>query len=278
MKHAVILVVYQKSLADSAAGSVLPEVVPKNSVVCVYDNSEADFGNRDFCDQFGWIYLTEGKNKGLSVAYQTCVDYLSASGFSGWITIFDDDTGICKNYFSALRSAIAEKAECSLFFPILYADTALISPQIIPSNQHARFFASKQNCFDYTGKDLFAFNSGMAVHSDVYRQVRYDERLFLDGVDYSFLKECRKSGFLSAPFDAEMQHGFSGMQRQTYNAARGRFEHYARDHSIVLQDNFGGYFYLIGKRALHLALVYKKCIFLSIFWKYRPKVARYHET
>lgn len=278
MTHAVILVVYQKKLADCELGRALPEVMPKDALVCVYDNSECDFGNREFCMQHGWIYLTEGKNNGLSVAYRSCVDHLLAFGFDGWISIFDDDTQICSDYFPALQRAILENPECGLFFPILYSGNAIVSPQIIPHNQHAQFFASKQECFDYAGKDLFAFNSGMAVCSKVYERIRYDERLFLDGVDYSFLRDCYKNGFCAMAFDAEMEHGFSGLQQHELESALNRFKYYARDHGIVLRDNPSGYFYLIGKRALHLALIYKKTIFLRIFWRFRPKVAHNDET
>ena len=277
MKHAVILVVYQKQLADCEAGKTLSLALPEECVVCVYDNSENAFGNLSFSEKQGWIYLTEGQNNGIATAYQSCIDRLLATGFEGWISIFDDDTQICSDYFTALDHACADRPNCSLFFPLLYAGDKLISPQIIPINQHARYFDSKRDCLTYTGENLYAFNSGMAVHSRVYEQIRYDTRLFLDGVDYSFLRDCYRAGFQAASFGAEMIHGFSGTQSLSYEAALKRFENYARDHGIVLQENSGGYIYLIGKRALHLALLYKKTIFLRIFWKYRPKGAQNHE-
>ena len=161
---------------------------------------------------------------------------------------------------------------------MLYAGRKLISPQVIPENQRVRYFASVEECLAYTGGDLYAFNSGMAVHSTVYERVSYDKRLFLDGVDYAFLRCCYEKGVESRAFSTAMHHGFSGVQRQSFADARSRFEHYARDHSLVLEHNPAGYRYLVGKRALHLALIYKRPVFLRIFLHNSPKNTEKHKN
>lgn len=270
MEHAVILVVYERFLGDCEAGKTLPGALPPGSRVCVYDNSGSDHGNAAFCAQHGWAYFTDHRNNGLSKAYQFCADHLLQTGFSGWVSLFDDDTSIDADYFPALDAAVQGDPQTALFFPMLYAEEKLISPQIIPSNQHARYFASEQACLQYTSQDLFAFNSGMAVRSDVYDHVQYHKDLFLDGVDYAFLRDCYQAGYRSRAFAVKMQHGFSGAQASDCPTALNRFENYARDHALVLRDNPSGYRYLVGKRALHLMLMYHKLSFLAIFRKYHP--------
>lgn len=278
MEHAVILVVYNRFLGDCEAGKTLPSALPPDSTVLVFDNSGQDYQNAAFCSANGWIYFWERRNLGLAVAYQRCIDHLRNRGFYGLISVFDDDTCISPDYFPALKRAAEERAEVALFFPMLYAGGKLVSPQIIRPNQRAVYFTSEEACLSCEDSDLFAFNSGMAVRSEVYERVGYNTALFLDGIDYAFVQDCYRAGFHAAPFPVHMQHGFSGTQRVAYDTALKRFENYARDHAVVLKDNPAGYRYLIGKRALHLMLIYKKCSFISVYWRFKPRGTQLEHT
>ena len=270
MKNSVILVVYERYLGDTQCGISLSRVLPEGSAVYVFDNSERPCENDAFCREQGWHYLTEGQNRGLSYAYQKCVDAMLADGFEGWLSIFDDDTEISADYFPALREAVKQNADIRLYFPMLFAGDRLISPYILPPNQRVDYFADEASCLAYRGEHFFAFNSGMAVHSSVYQTVGYRQELFLDGIDYAFLLDCYKLGFQAGALNVRMNHGFSGLQHQDYSAALHRFQIYAKDHGILFRDNLGGYRYLVGKRAVHLALIYKKATFLRVYRSNRP--------
>ncbi len=264
MEIAVVFVIYNRALDDSETAQALQCLSDAPERIVVYDNSEREFGNRQRCDELGWRYLGCGKNVGLPQAYNVCIDALKAEEFGGVVTIFDDDTHISSDYFSVLRQA-ASAQSAHLFFPILLAGEKIVSPQVIHPNQHAEFYASKEACLTSDGTDRFAFNSGMAVRMSVFQRLRYDERLFLDGVDYAFLRDCYRLGMTAEVLPVTMEHGFSGAQRLDYASALARFRHYAADFSVVLASNPKGYRYLVGKRALHLALIYKKFTFLRVF-------------
>lgn len=270
MEFAAILVIYNRYAGDSEAGQSLARCAPTGTRVLLFDNSTQEFGNCSFCASHGWTYLGDGCNHGLSRAYNACIDLLKREGFFGLVCLFDDDTQVTADYFASVESAASERTDCAAFFPLLRAGGRIVSPQIIRPNQHASFFESAEDCLSYTGADLFAFNSGMAVRSEVFDRVSYCQDLFLDGIDYAFLRDCVRSGFCFAAFPAELKHGFSGAQHPDYPTALSRFENYARDHSVVLRDNPGGYRYLVGKRALHLSLIYHKTTFLHVFLRHRP--------
>ncbi len=271
MNHASILVVYNRSLSDCEAVSGL---LSAPTQVLVYDNSEKDFENEAFCAKRGWQYLGGSGNVGLSRAYQACIDRLEQMQFSGLITVFDDDTTVSSAFLDAMCCAVDENPGISLFFPILSAGGRIVSPQIIHENQHAEFFSDPDACVCYRGKEMFAFNSGMTIRSEVFRKVQYNTELFLDGIDYDFLLRCYQQGMKSMAVPFEMEHGFSGTQHPSADQAEKRFSNYARDHAVVLKDNPSGYRYLVGKRALHLALMYHKLSFLRIFKQNKPKKMR----
>lgn len=272
MELAVIVVIYNRSLRESETAASLLRFAPENTTVLIYDNSETDFGNAELCNANHWRYLGGQGNMGLSKAYNHCIDTLQRAGFQGLICIFDDDTELAQDYFSA----VLETAEChpthSVFFPLLYSGDRILSPQIIHPDQRAKYFSNSEECLDYAGPNLFAFNSGMAVRAEVFHAIRYDEALFMDGVDYMFLRECYRCGLLTMPVGVSMNHGFSGSQKPGYTAAYRRFENYARDYAHVLKDNPSGYRYLVGKRALHLVLIYKRLSFLRIYRRYKREV------
>lgn len=269
MELAIIFVVYNRTVCETETAQALLNITNLPKEILVYDNSEIITDNRQRCAELGWSYLGGKGNVGLAKAYNTCIDYLIQKGFAGIVSVFDDDTNISADYFSCLEMTALEKNKKKIFFPILKAGEGIVSPQVIRPNQHASFYQSIEECLASDGTDRYAFNSGMAVQMSVFHQVRYDERLFLDGVDYAFLQKCYRQGFEADVLPIVMEHGFSGMQRPEFAAALARFRHYAADYSIVLADNPKGYRYLVGKRALHLALIYKKFTFLRVFRRSR---------
>lgn len=269
MELAVIFVVYNRAVCETETARALLKTANAPKEILVYDNSEIETDNQQKCAELGWNYLGGKGNVGLTKAYNACIDYLAHKGFEGVVSIFDDDTNIAADYFSYLQTAAAQKEEKKLFFPILKAGGKIVSPQVIHPNQHAFFYQSIEECLASNEADRYAFNSGMAVRMSVFRHVRYDERLFLDGIDYAFLQKCYQQGFEADVLPIVMEHGFSGTQRPEFAAALTRFRHYAADYSVVLADNPKGYRYLVGKRALHLALIYKKFTFLWVFWRSR---------
>ena len=75
MIHAIV-VTYNVRCSDSKTCQSLAKQTSHDFDVVVYDNSVRDFGNQEFCDNHGWIFLGGAGNKGLSVAYNAAIDFL----------------------------------------------------------------------------------------------------------------------------------------------------------------------------------------------------------
>ena len=268
MELAVIVVVYNIFCGDSPCCQRLAELFQSPRVL-IYDNSDREMGNRDFCEQHRWVYLGGTGNLGLSKAYNAALDRLQADSFSGTVCLLDDDTQITPDYFSTLEQQAALHPEQDIFVPMLRTGGRIVSPQIIPPSQRASFFEDTAACLSYTGPDLYAFNTGMAVRFSVFDDYRYDPALFLDGIDYCFLREMYRRGKRPMVLDCVLEHGFSGLERPEKKKALWRFENYARDYRHVLKDQPKDYDYLVGKRALHLTLQYRTPAFLALFFRLR---------
>ena len=105
MLFAATVVVYNKRCADSPTCQALKALDNLPLSVLIYDNSTADYGNRAYCEENGWVYLGGNGNMGISKAYNACVNYLTEQAFVGYICLFDDDTHLDPTYFSHLQQS-----------------------------------------------------------------------------------------------------------------------------------------------------------------------------
>ena len=144
-------------------------------------------------------------NSGLSKAYNKVLDYLKEQ--DGIVIWFDDDTDITQEYFDMLDKEAKIKKEVSIFVPIIRGqDGKYWSPN------RARFFKNKQlndikNEID--DKVFNAINSCTAVRLNIYKDYRYDEKLFLDQVDHNFFYDMRKNNVKFCKMETIINHNFS---------------------------------------------------------------------
>lgn len=259
-----LVVVYNKACDDSLTCAALKQMDLPEISVLVYDNSTRDYGNREYCQERNWTYLGGDGNKGLSIAYNEAIDHIQASGGTGWLCLFDDDTQISGEYFAELRKAI--QPDSRILVPLIYSDGVLISPSRINSHHTITLFADEQAAFAYRGADLTAINSGMAICLCVFEDYRYDAHIFLDGVDHTFLKDMAARGITAEPFCYRCDHRFSGNEKPSKEAALTRFRIYARDYAYIYRDRKPVYRYLAGKRAVKLTVQYQTLQFLKVFF------------
>lgn len=260
-----IVVVYNRQCADSKTCKCLMKEKSDIFDVLIFDNSENDYGNREFCQQQGWIYLGGSGNQGLSKAYNQSVSYFIEENQTGYICLFDDDTALEKNYFQKLQAEIALHKGADILLPVLRQKEKIISPCRLSSK--GRYFESVEECTACPGDQLQAFNSGMIIKSEVFRNYRYDERIFLDGIDHAFLRDMRKDGKSIAVIPLQCEQEFSGGQRGTVEGMYKRFCIYAKDTKILYENSPATYWILVGKRALHLCLMYKKIRFMKVLFQ-----------
>ena len=250
----VLVVIHNRAVGESPACESLLRQDSRPVRILVYDNSESDFGIREDCASHGWIYLGGEGNRGLSAAYNAALDYMKAEGICEALCLLDDDTTLPRTFLSHMEKE-AEAWPDAILLPILRQDGKILSPWIEKRTVH--FFSSPEACLTADPKDLYAFNSGMLLPPGAVASCRYDKRLFLDCVDYSFLDEAKRRNIPLRVVPVICEQQFSGAQRQNADQALARFRIYVRDMRIYHEkDKTAGEIRLL-KRALHLAFLYR---------------------
>ena len=261
MIHAIV-VTYNVCCSDSKTCQSLVKQTSDNFYVIVYDNSVREFGNRKFCDEHGWMFLGGAGNQGLSVAYNAAINSLLRLGELGWICLLDDDTSLPENFMQRMSECAIENHSSDILLPVLWQSGKIISPcRILHRN---RYFSSVEECLNAEPYELQAFNSCMTIKLSVFADYRYDERIFLDGVDHAFLRDMKKKGKLITVVSVECEQRFSGREKPEKSGAEARFQIYVKDSKILYENNLLKYWLIVGKRALHLALMYKSIAFIRI--------------
>lgn len=258
---AAAVVTYNTRCEDSPTCRALAELPEENIKVLIYDNSTKEMGNRGYCEEKGWVYLGGTGNLGISKAYNACIDYLQKTEPTDFLCLFDDDTHIDADYFKKLREAIAGGEK--ILVPLIYAGGKLISPCKLYKGHQVQMFQNEQEAFAYEGDNLSAINSCMAIDLSVFENYRYDENIFLDGVDHYFVTEMKKRGERITAFPYRCDHAFSGVERPSKESALVRFRIYAKDYRYILREDKLSYIKLVGKRGLHLCLQYRTLEFLK---------------
>lgn len=258
---AAAVVVYNVFCGDSPTCQALARIAERDGItVLIYDNSTRPLGNDAYCAEQGWVYLGGQGNMGISKAYNRCVEYLLRETQTDILCLFDDDTQVDAQYFACLREAVTRDAK--IFVPLLYAGGELLSPCMIDPGHRFRRFSGEEEALRYTGDQLSAINSCMALDLSLFSDYRYDENIFLDGVDHSFIADMRARGEKIRVFPYRCNHGFSGMEKPSREAALNRFRIFAKDYAYILRDNRRAYRRLVGRRALRLTVQYRTLAFL----------------
>ena len=96
----------------------------------------------------------------------------------------------------------------------------------------------------------------MTISLDALSNYSYDETLFLDCVDISFLDEMKKRGRRISVVPVYCEHGFSGVEKPPQAAAMNRFSIYMKDMHNYYGEKDIKCSLIILKRAVHLAFLY----------------------
>lgn len=224
-----------------------------NIIVC--DNSTRDCKNGDFCKGKPNIeYINMGGNVGLPKAYNAAIEKIS--GKDAIVCIFDDDTEIPADYFAKVLKA-QKNREYNIFVPMVYDEVGLLSPSIMKKN-----FMHRADNLQQIGENIAAINSAMAVRTSIYDSFRYDENMFLDFVDFAFIREMRSRGEKLFVMEDVIIHQTFSANVDSRESAQIRFKILKKDLKYYYKDAKLYYFYVITKRKLRLCLKFKTLYFL----------------
>lgn len=256
-----LVVVYNRSCAESSVCRALLEardiVVP-----VIFDNGDRDFGNREWCERYGWHFIGGRGNLGLPKAYNEGIEYCQEQDPDGTICMLDDDAMVTREYFEKLVSVVQGDAKSDIFVPIYQDSDGILSPCLLKRNGSCRFFRDASEAHFYRGNALTAVNSGMAARIRVFDDYRYDERLFLDFVDHSFFRDMNGLGKHIRIFEGGSWHSFSSREHPPVESAVRRFEIFTRDVRIFWEHHPLNRFRLIFRRTVRLTVEYRSILFL----------------
>lgn len=204
-------------------------------------------------------YFPMGHNAGLSVAYN-----LAGKKAQGdYLLFLDQDTSLPPDFLKQEKALLEGGAE--VYCPLVYAEGKPLSPL----HYHAYRFAVYGAKAGERTDDLLPISSGTAVRRDFFARLGgFDERYFLDFVDFSFYRQCQRQGAKIVVTKLRLQQDFSGVNlRADKEKTLKRFTLFLNDSAHFYEGDKAGrkaYRRLIKKRALHLFLAYKDKRFLEL--------------
>ena len=197
--------------------------------VLVYDNNSQNF--RDVASiQFpqNVIIHSSPVNKGLPTHYNAAIQYGLENGFD-YLLILDQDSTFDKHFLDEYRKH-------------LDADFFCLVPFLVHNNiDYEKIYPTKtKNICDYVKRSI---NSGTLI--DLHKlpnDIRFDEDLFIDCVDFDIFEKIQKRGFKVLRVNSAKLHISLGNISRTgpfflYNYSPFRLEKQTRDRVIFLRKH-----------------------------------------
>lgn len=249
MKYYGILVVYNMDVSESVSYQFINRHKEINLIVV--DNSDHDFKNNKKVESDGNTYLSMNGNQGLSRAYNTALDWIQKYNpeMDGYVILLDDDTSLNEEYLNEVK-----KVSCDIAVPVVKAKNIIISPCRIKRDIVSQW-DGQSNLLDFS-----AINSGMVISLHLFKNYRYDEKLFLDYVDHQFMKDMKMRDIQI--MNAQLNQSFSGMEVSNQNGDQKRFQLFKADSQCFYKGSPASYLYVVGKRKLRLAIKYRNPLLL----------------
>lgn len=221
MLYAVI-VLYNKKCSESVTLETLKSYQNKINII-IFDNSEKDFKNKEYCEKAGYIYYSFEKNMGLSKAYNYVISKLEKKD-NDYIMILDDDTELNENYIEEVLEKIS--LDYDLLIPHILAKNILLSPSKVTNYGRVKSVADTSSLNE---NNITAINSGMVVKLSLYDTIHYNESLFLDYVDHDFMHQARQNHAKYFILSSSIYQNYSRQSKPSLNSALHRFAIFKKD-------------------------------------------------
>lgn len=264
MKFKCIVVLYNVNYKDSVSymDLVQTDVYKENrlEIICV-DNSVCNFGNEELKLNYNHHYISMNGNKGLSKAYNSSINYLKKNNEeNSLVVLLDDDTHIGNDYFEKMEKASEDG--CDIYLPIVQDQLGILSPSIMRKYRCRRCKRLEQ----VNEHNICGINSGMAIRESVFKKYQYDEQIFLDYVDHSFMRDMRRGKKKICVVDTVLYQDFSSIT-DSYEQTMTRFQIFKNDINVFYSGSLVDrivYFYIILRRKFGIAIKFRK---IETIWK-----------
>ena len=255
----ILTVLYNRKIEDIRSIDVFMEFTEKHpdAALIIADNSTDEAVKaHNAASDLPLTYIDCGGNSGLSRAYNLALNTIEDREYR--VMTADDDTLFEAEYVENVYAASKEESNRDrVICGVVDAGGKWISPRTTgTANAAASFLLKRPEPGVYVNRD--PINSGMCISGGLIRKTGgYDERLFLDGVDYLLMYKLRQSGYgevLVVP--GKITQEFSGDSADKESVLR-RWEIYRKDFKtyceITHKSAFYKYYYL-ARRALGIRL------------------------
>lgn len=261
----VIVVIYNENCNESVSCSALLNIEMLLNIIVV-DNSTKANNNMEFCRSNNWKYINMNGNMGLSKAYNSAINSIREKDF--WVVILDQDTNIGLDYFQRLKESIDSNPEVWVKVPIVRDKKRYLSPSLI-NKYSVKRIENIETAIN--SKNITAINSGMAVYSQVFNKINYDEKYFLDYIDHNFIREYKaKINKGIGIINSTLEQNFSDDNHENMLGDITRFKIYLSDFKLFCDADLIGriyYFIKVFFRGLKLSKYYRNFVFLLLALK-----------
>jgi GT2 family glycosyltransferase len=210
-------------------------------------------------------YFSRGENLGSAKAYNSVLSLIR----NEWVIFLDQDTGIDLNYFLILEKNIVSQPSFFIFAPLMIDHDKIMSPLVFKNYRYSQFDPKKKRK-NKPNEMVLPIDSCACVNTLIFKRgIRFDERLFLDCVDYAFFRRCFRAGFPTFVMtDCLIPQNFSGTDFSCpKQKALFRFRIFVKDSCFFYCESRKGaraYKRTVLRRALHLSLIYHDLLFVRI--------------
>lgn len=247
MKLKIFIVCYNQPI--SSIPYIHNESIPEECSILIFDNSDREEileYNELYSKEMGIVYFTEGKNIGLSKAYNRLLTKIEISK-NNWIITLDQDTNFPREYFENIIISIKNKNSCPIKSGIIYFGDNIGSPK--------NFKKEKFGIFE----DIDIINSGLTIRSDVLKEVDgYDEDIFLDMVDYKLIYDLKIRGYNRIEIvPGIISQDFSGNDYTNIETVKNRYAIFKSDFKTFCKKTNKSilwYYFIILKRKANIYL------------------------
>ncbi len=260
------IIIYNKQAKNSLTLACFEKIRSELDIeieIILVDNSNQKNTNDEFCKNNNIHYISMDGNVGLSKGYNAAINYINTLCDDYVMCIFDDDTTLTSDYFDKLVIKLKEKPKKTIYLPMIYDNAGLLSPCLLKGIRAKR----AKNIDTITPETITGINTGMAVTSDVYRKIRYNQNMFLDYIDHDFIRNCKDHDYNIIILDTNLKQNFFDSEVHNFNTVFLRFKKYNKDYKIFCSKKKIRCFFVRLCRAIKLSFKHNNLKFVFHLFK-----------
>ena len=227
VKILAVIVTYNPEIGPLK--SFLEALSKQTDSVIIYDNNSQNFKDIASIQLSGNVIVRScSKNKGLPSHYNAAIQYGQENSFD-FLLILDQDSCFDDTFLTAYKQNLSDELIC-------------LVPLLVHSNDcYNNFYPTKTK--GKTETVSRSINSGTLLNlKTLPTQLRFDEDLFIDCVDFDFFDKIRKLGFKVLRVNSAKLHVSLGSINRfgpffLYNYSPFRLEKQTRDRIIFMRKH-----------------------------------------